>query len=217
MHTLTIRVDRGTANYPEVRLLVDGDDLLAVDGNDRGNDPADILDTGALLPVDPPRRIAFYGCGCGEFGCANVAGLITRRGDLVEWSDFRNLTGVYHSALPDPDDGPDPVAFEESDLPSRPYRDLPTLTFDAEKYLGVVRSAMAARGWETRTRAVVRHVRELRPDLWLWAASDGDRITGLDADLTVPEGPPDRLAARLVALLDDGVGPQRIEQERLWR
>ncbi len=216
MHTLTIRVDRGTANYPEVRLLVDGDDLLAVDGNDRGNDPADILDTGALLPIDPPRRIAFYGCGCGEFGCANVAGLITRRGDLVEWSDFRNLTGVYHSALPDPDDGPDPVAFEESDLPVTP-----TGTADAHlrrrevpgrrplRDGGARLGDPNARGRSARTGA--------RPDLWLWAASDGDRITGLDADLTVPEGPPDRLAARLVALLDDGVGPQRIEQERLWR
>lgn len=78
VHRLTIRIDRAGTNYPEVRLLVDGDDLLARDGHDRGNDPADILDTGALLPADPPRRIAFY-----------------RRRDLVEWSDVRDLTGVY--------------------------------------------------------------------------------------------------------------------------
>lgn len=143
MHRLTIRINRTAANRPEVRLLIDGDDVLTVDGTDHGNHPADILDSGALLPADPPRRIAFYGCGCGEFGCASVAGLVIRRGELVEWSDFRTLTGVYHSALPDPEDGPDPVAFEDADLPSRRHRPLSTFTFDAEEYLGVVRSAMA--------------------------------------------------------------------------
>ncbi len=118
MHTLTIRVDQAAANYPEVRLLIDGDDLLAVGGIDRGNDPADILDSGALLPVDLPRRIAFYGCGCGEFSCANVAGLVARRGDVVEWSDFRCLTGAYDAALPDPEDSPDPMTSWDPDFAS---------------------------------------------------------------------------------------------------
>lgn len=58
MNELAISIDSRVPNYPKVRLLVDGEDLLASSGADEGNDPADILDTGALLPQDPPRRIA---------------------------------------------------------------------------------------------------------------------------------------------------------------
>src|SRR5215212_8923063 len=117
MNKLQIQIDSSIPNYPKVRLLIDGSDLLATRRCDEGNDPADILDSGALLPMDPPRRIAFYGCGCGEFGCANVAGLVSRSRDVVTWADFLSLTGVYHSALPDPGYGPDPVELSEWDAP----------------------------------------------------------------------------------------------------
>lgn len=83
---------------------------------------------------------------------------------------------------------------------------------------------MADRSWETRPRAVIRHMKELRPATTHWAAREGDGITVhhpvdrmvWSTDLLVPPGAPDILAARLVALLDDGVDPRRIAAERLW-
>lgn len=222
MNELTIRIDSRVPNYPSVRLLVDGEDLLASSGADEGNDPADILDSGALLPQDPPRRIAFYGCACGEFGCANVAGLVIGRGEQVEWTDFRTLTGVYDAALPESGSGPDPATGLEPEW--RQPLDLPTLSFERDRYVAVVRDAMADRSWETRPRAVIRHMKELRPATTHWAAREGDRITIHHRDdrmvwsthLLVPPGAPDILAARLVALLDDGVDPRRIAAEGLW-
>jgi hypothetical protein len=223
VNRLAIHIDTSTPNYPQVRLLIDGGDLLASTGDDEGNDPADILDTGALLPTDPPRRIAFYGCGCGEFGCSNVAGLIVRRSSHVEWTDFRPLTGVYHSALPDPAYGPDPAASYDWDMPPKRHG-LPTLTFDADEYLAVVRNAMADRSWETRPRAVIRHLRSLRPEMTHWAARHGERITihhrvgdmAWSTDLQLPPGPTDRLAEALLTLLDQGIDPRRIAAENLW-
>lgn len=222
VNELTIRIDSHVPNYPKVRLLIDGEDLLASTGADEGNDPADILDSGALLPQDPPRRIAFYGCACGEFGCANVAGLVVRRDHHVEWADFRTLTGIYHSALPEAGDGPDPLTRIEREW--HRSLDLPTLTFERERYLAVVRAATADRSWETRPRAVIRHLKTLRPETTHWAGREGDRITihhrvgrmPWSTDLLVPPGPPDVLAARLVALLDEDVDPRRIAAEGLW-
>jgi hypothetical protein len=224
VNRLDIRIDTSTPNYPQVRLLLDGDDVLASTGVDEGNDPADILDTGALLPSDPPRRVAFYGCGCGEFGCANVAGLVIGSDDHIEWTDFRSLTGVYHSALPDPEDGPDPAVSDDWDLTPRRH-DLPTFTFDADQYFAVVRNAMADRTWETRPRAVIRHLRSLRPEMKHWATRHEESITvhhrvngmAWSTDLPVPAGPVDRLAEALVALLDQDVDPRRIAAESLWR
>ena len=40
MNRLQIRIDSTTPNYPKVRLLIDGSDLLASAGSDEGNDPA---------------------------------------------------------------------------------------------------------------------------------------------------------------------------------
>lgn len=223
MNRLTLHIDSSRAHYPKVRLLIDGEDLLASTGRDEGNDPGDILDTGALLPQDPPRRIAFYGCGCGEFGCSNVAGLVVDRGDRVQWTDFLSLTGFYESAMPDPEDGPDPAVLP-SDW-SHQRLDLPTFTFDRTEYLATVTDAMTDRSWETRTRAVLRHLRASRPEAAHWSAHDGEAIT-LDhraggtvrsIDLLLPPGPADRVAASLVALLDAGTDPRRIAAEQLWR
>lgn len=224
MDRLEIRIDTAVPNYPKVLLLIDGTELLASLGSDERNDPADLLDSGALLPTDPPRRVAFYGCGCGEFGCANVAGLVRQSGRHVEWTDFCSLTGVYTGALADPAYGPDPADSLDEDVP--PVRlDLPTLTFNAHEYFAVVEAAMNDRSWETRPRAVVRHMRALRPETTHWAVRDGDAITihhrvdgkGWSTDLLVPPGPPDELAEKLLATLDQGFDPQRIASKRLWR
>lgn len=223
MNRLALRIDSSRANHPKVRLLIDGEDLLASTGSDEANDPGDILDTGALLPQDPPRRIAFYGCGCGVFGCGNVAGLIVERGDQVQWTDFLSLTGVYESALPDPEDGRDPAELPW-DWPLARH-DLPTFTFDRADYLATVEDAMADRSWETRTRAVLRHLRASGPEAAHWAARDGEAITlhhRVDdkvwaIDLLLPPGTPERLAGSLRSLLDAGVDPRRIAAEQLWR
>lgn len=223
MNELTIRVDSSRPHCPKVRLLVDGEEILASSGCDEANDPADILDTGALLPQEPPRRIAFYGCGCGQFGCSTVAGLVIDRGSVVEWTDFLSLTGFYESALPAPEDGPDPAEAPSDWTHAR--HPIPTLSFDREQYIRVVQEAMADRSWETRPRAVVRHLRALRPEITHWAAHDGEAITVhhraagevRSTDLLLPRGEPGRLAESLLALLDDGVDPRRIAAERLWR
>lgn len=225
MNELAIHVDTSTPNYPVVRLLIDGEDILASGGSDQGNDPADILDTGALLPTDPPRRIAFYGCGCGEFGCAAVAGLVERRANQVVWHDFCSPTGVYRHALAEPEDGPDPVAeLDPDELPPDPVN-LPAFVFDADRYLALIEGAMQDRSWETRPRAVIRHIKTLRPGWTHWAARTGDAITvhhrvgrmAWSTDLDVPAGSVKALAASLVELLEQGVDPRRIQAEGLWR
>lgn len=225
MNELQIHVDTTTPNYPLVRLRIDGEEVLTSKGSDKHNDPADILDTGALLPADPPRRIAFYGCGCGEFGCAAVAGLIERRGDQVIWHDFCSPTGVYQAALADAEYGPDPVAELDPEEWSFHPIDLPTFVFDADNYLARVEAAMKDRSWETRPRAVIRHLKTVRPAWTHWAVREGDAITvhhrvgkmAWSTDLDVPAGPVDELALSLVDLLDQGVDPRRIRAERLWR
>ena len=185
--------------------------------------PDDVLGTGALIPTGPPRRVAFYGCDCGEFGCSNVAGLIIRRGDRVEWTDFLSVTGVYDKALADPTEGPDPGA-DKSWLPPKPH-DLPTFTFDADQYMTAVRAATTDRTWETRPHAVVRHLRSLRPGTNPYPVLDGESITvhhrvndmATSTDLPVPPGPVDRLAESLLRLLDQGNDPRRIAAENLWQ
>lgn len=217
LHELTVRVDTSVPNRPAVRLLVDGTEVLASRENDTPNDPSDLLDTGALLPADPPVRVAFYGCGCGEFGCGNVAGLVRRVGDVVEWTDFCSVTGVYHSALPG-EAGPDPLAEADYDLPVHRH-DLPTLRFDAEAYVATVHAATADRSWESRARAVTRLVAELRPGTVLWTEPDGDRliVPSDDGRLTVPEGPAEEVARRLVGLLEDGATLSSVATRGSWR
>lgn len=139
-----VRVPRG----PEVRLLVDGRDPLGEGTFTTGNHPRDLLDTGALLPVDPPRRVGLYGCACGIFGCGTLTARIERHGDQVVWRDFYSFTageydGPFHgdSRLPDPVG--DPEADDEFLSPTA--LNLPAITFDAEQYLRVVAEATA--GW----------------------------------------------------------------------
>ncbi|MEI5673198.1 MULTISPECIES: hypothetical protein [unclassified Nocardioides] len=227
LSTLEVVVERSTPNYPTVRLHVDGVDVLDPGHEENGNDPADILDTGALVPQSEPRRIAFYGCGCGAFGCFVVAGLITENAGLVSWTDFRTVTGAYHSALPDPRDGPDP-ARSVNTMHEDPDDglDLPDVHFDAAQYHAAVGAAMRDRNWESRARAVARLVRERLPDLSLRAAQHGDVIHlhhQYDGEkwpdqvaLAVPSGSTVAVTDCLVALLEEGRDPREIVRRRLW-
>lgn len=216
---LRLAFDSSVPNYPTVRVLVDEQESLRRDGEER-NDPAALLDTGSLLPQEPPRRIAFYGCGCGEFGCSCVAGLISEERGLVHWTDFRTITGIYHEALPPEGEGPDPVVGAEW---TRPLP-LPDLAFEAEQYHRAVASATADRSWETRPRAVIRLMREQRPTWPHWVARHGDRITvhhrvddrASSTDLDLPAGPVQHLADSLVRLLDQ-YDVREIAELDLWR
>jgi hypothetical protein len=97
--------------------------------------------------------------------------------------------------------------------------------FDADQYLAVVRAAMEDRSWETRPRAVCRHLQPLRPGVTHWAARRGEvvtvhhRVDGMawSTDVEVPPEPPDRLAEALLKLLDQGLDPRRIAAEKLWK
>lgn len=235
--TLDLVIEHPNPNYPKVRLLIDGVDRLDPERQEEGNDPADILDTGALVPQTEPRRIALYGCGCGTFGCSVVAGLVSETAGLVSWTDFRTLTGAYHSALPEPEDRPDPArVLDEQPVggaaPELVYfgrtLDLPDVHFEAEHYHSVVNAAMRDRSWESRTRAVLRHVRDRLPDRHLYASRNGDAITlshrtpgekwaAVDVTLDVPPGSAVAVADHLVALLEEHRDPRDIARLRLWR
>lgn len=217
---LRLVVETSLPNYPTVRILVDGEERLEPDGGGVGNDPADLLDTGALLPHAVPRRIALYGCGCGEFGCFCVAPLISEHDGVVRWSDFRTITGEYGAALSH-NGTPDPAADPE--VYSRRL-ELDDVWFDAAAYRAEVARAAADRGWESRARAVVRRLRELDPTWPGWAAREGDAVTvhyrvdGMadSADVAIPAGPVDRVAAALLDLVARHDDPREIEARGLW-
>ena len=208
-------------NYPTVRIVVDGEEVLTREGDTTGNDPEDLLDTDALEPQCIPRRIAFYGCGCGEFGCHCVAGLVSEGGGLVRWHDFRTVTGVYHSALPPFDAEEDVLSDPDVDWE---LLDLPDLTFDAAAYHWAVDAARTDRSWESRPRAIVRLARDRARDVQLWAAAHDDVITVQhrdramlgSTDLPVPEGQVEPLADALVRLLARH-DPREIAARGLWR
>ena len=97
--------------------------------------------------------------------------------------------------------------------------------FEAEAYFAVVHEAMDDRSWETRPRAVVRHMRVLRPYMTSWAVRHGEGVTVhhrvddmlWSTDLLVPPGSPADLAGALAGLLDSGIDPRQIVADRLWR
>jgi hypothetical protein len=206
---LDLEIDESSQNHPAVRVIIDGSERLRTSGEERSS-PDGLLASGALLPRDPPRRIAFYGCGCGEFGCSTVAGLVAREGGLVTWRDFRTVTGAYGGPLPDPDDLPDPL-LTPADFLGDPYGgsalDVADLAFDAEQYLTEVARAAADRSWETRAMAVCRVARD-RLEGWrlLWPEGSA-RVAmsrdfhGADVVLALPEGDPADLVAALAGVL----------------
>ena len=147
--TLELRIDVDD-RIPIITILIDGRDRLgSLKGRFKGFDPEEILDSGALVPRDPPRRVAVYRCGeCGEAGCACVAPITERRGDKVVWSDFRDITGVFVHPL-------------TNELPSGGITlgDW-TITFDADQYLAELDRAASDRSWETAARRSARLLRK---------------------------------------------------------
>lgn len=205
---LGLEVDTSVPHRPTVRVLVDGHERLRPDGEERAT-PEGLLASGALVPQDPPRRIALYGCGCGEFGCSTIAGLVAREGDLVAWRDFRTVTGAYAGPLPAPADLPDPLR-----APTEPFEDpygsrrlpVPDLVFDGAQYDSEVDRATADRSWEARSTAVCR-LAGGRLDGWVLWSDDGDVVHltrdfhAADVVLTLPAGDPDDLVAALADVL----------------
>ncbi len=147
---LSIEVqDESRPDYPVVTILIDGADVLGdLDGGFIGFDPSEILDTGALLPADPPERVAVYRCCCGEAGCGCVALIIERDGDRIRWSDLRDYTGVYNVPLGEP------APPGGSPLTSRCFE------FDAVQYDAEIRRASGDRSWETMPRLTARLLQE---------------------------------------------------------
>ena len=207
--------------HSTVRILVDGEEVLTREGDTTGNDAEHLLDTDALVPQATPRRIAFYGCGCGEFGCHCVAGLVSESDGLVRWHDFRTVTGVYHCALPPA--GVEADALGDPDI-DWDLLDLPDLAFDAADYHRAFDAARTDRSWESRPRVIVRLVRDRARDVQVWAAARDDVITVQhrgramlgSTDLPVPDGPVEPLADALLRLLAQH-DPREIAACSLWR
>lgn len=148
---------------PELAISVDGIDLAELPGapsDFRGfpvdqvlpPPPVELEDEGWHEgdPVDSPllqdrgRRIALYTCSCGIAGCGVIAPVIATDGDIVTWSDFRDLTGVF-------------------DLPDDPSPEVETgalgmgqWAFDRTQYEAEVARVAADRSWESPSRLTAR-------------------------------------------------------------
>ena len=151
----------GRLNQPVVRIFVDGEEPFIAGhglGGFVGFDPREILLTGALLPIEPPRRVALYRCSCGESGCGCVASVIRREGETITWSDPRDYVGVFSSPLYD-----GTITSE-----GKPY-DFGDLVFDATQYLAEVERATNDRSWETTALLIARlltaHLEAARTEL----------------------------------------------------
>ena len=146
---LEIQVVPGeSADHPRVVLLVDGQDVLAESGH-RGFDPEALLHRGdPLTPVNPPRRVVLYHCGCGVAGCSDRACVISESDGVVRWSGFRRFVGLGH-----------PLDDTIADEHGRPD-DVPDLAFTAAQYRAEVERAKTDRSWETRRRRLARLLTE---------------------------------------------------------
>jgi hypothetical protein len=93
-----------------------------------------------LLPAGPGQSVdvLIQRCDCGDVGCGSLSVTISRDGDAVRWSNFR--------------DANEPV-------------DLGPFTFDAAQYEAELRRAHNDRSWESRAERIARLVTdELRPE-----------------------------------------------------
>jgi len=137
--TLSIRVDSDTEyGFTSVRLLVDGEDVLATAPRDEfmGYEPKQVLVDGCpLLPVTPPRRVGLYRCSCNFGGCGNVTAIVIEDGDRIRWTDFRDYEGHFD----------DPIEEEPSpDWPHWQSINRPDIVFDGRQYREEVARALAA-------------------------------------------------------------------------
>ncbi len=175
VHQIDFRVDaEESPEWPSVTVLVDGEDVIGRATGFKGFDPDDLFAAdGALLPRDPPRRVAVYRCSCGEPGCGCAACQISEHDGAIVWRDFRDVVGVYWK----PTVEPDPTGGSRHPVPD--------LTFDATQYRQEVDRATADRSWETRRR-LARLLRTARwPARTRWSAaatpSDGSRPSGTES------------------------------------
>ncbi|MFY0408767.1 hypothetical protein [Solicola sp. PLA-1-18] len=125
--------------WADLRVLIDG--IESLKGTDDSFGADEILRSGALLPINPPRRIALYTCSCGATCCSNVSVIVSRDGDCIRWSSFMSITGEFDNVLP-PEDDPDPLLNDEEDDIFRHPLELPDLAFDATEYLAEVKAAL---------------------------------------------------------------------------
>jgi hypothetical protein len=172
---LEIRVETGRivagerVDYPVVVLLVDGVEVLEGRGNGFG--PETLLHQGdPLLPVEPPRRVGLYKCGCGDAGCGITGCSISESDGVIRWFGFRDFVGRHGPLDPALEDDAESRAIDREDL-----------IFDAAQYRAEVARAKADRSWETRSGRLGRLLRgrlehqerwdELRFEfgsVWVW-------------------------------------------------
>jgi len=213
---LDLRFDasEGRPNAPVVRILVDGEELLAQGDSSSGFvgfDPQQLLLTRALVPTEPPLRVALHQCSCGLAGCGCVAMVIESAGDTIRWTDPRNLVGVYVT----------PIYDGEGEWEGEPH-DFGNIVFDADQYLQEVERATRDRSWETEPLLIGRLLAELlgaaRAEFadhgyhlgWVspWWEDDrefrvefigptGQVIVGLESSAATPEERPQEMAAAL--------------------
>lgn len=141
--------DPDDADFPDVAILVDGEDrfVRAGQGHFRGFDPRDMLGVASpLLPQSSSRRVAVYRCSCGEAGCGVIAPLIAEVDGKILWTDFRDYTGVFVG----------PTVEEDWELPEGKELPLADIWFDAEQYRVEVERASADSSWETERRKTSR-------------------------------------------------------------
>jgi hypothetical protein len=132
--------DAGLVSGRELLIAIDGVlELLRWGGI--GMEPDVLLNPEMpLLPAGSAQSadVLVQRCECGEVGCASLSVTITRDGDAVRWSNFR--------------DRAQPV-------------DLGPFTFDANQYESELRRAHENRPWESRAERIARLVTDqLRPE-----------------------------------------------------
>jgi hypothetical protein len=147
-HRLDLRVSyppgMPDGDFPGVRLLLDGRDLLTLaDREDRyiGMSPLGVFaDDPGLLPADPPRRVMLYFTGTPDPAEPCLTAVIRVAGDQVIWSDLHDSrvnTGDF-----------DDVDVDVDLVDSQPLG-LPDIAFEREQYLAEVHRAMTDREWES--------------------------------------------------------------------
>ena len=217
-------------NLPLVCILVDGEERLADTGRTgryTGFEPRELLETGALLPAVPPRRVAVYRCECGEPGCGCVAYVISRDGDRILWSDARDYVGVFHAPLLD----------AETMSDGKPL-DIEDFVFDADQYFDEIDRAMSDRSWDTPALVTARRLwdrldaarqgfvdrgyypgwvvpwweddREFRVE---FLGPSGQIVVGLATTASTPETRADEMAA---ALIESDPDQWRVTDHHAW-
>lgn len=79
-------------NDDEVRVLIDGRDLLEADDDHLGLDPPDFFAQPGLLSGG---WVTFARCGCGDVGCGSRGAEVLFSGDTVTWQEGPARLGVF--------------------------------------------------------------------------------------------------------------------------